>query len=248
MPFNINGLPYGLGNKIEELINLEAYCIRTNDTCNYYWNNEDLRFSYPILVSFKNVAIQSEKRHSNAFTYYLGDSKRGSFTTREEKLLAIKNMNINMDLPLLTKEAYTSVHIRRGDRIRTSHIYCDYMSLNMSNTLVDVTAKLINLEKPKNIFVCSDDNEVKYSFISKLDKNISIIAPIKMGRYPLVYEEWYALAYSSKIYMCSKLSSFAAIASLVNDIPLVSFFDEKESTLCRCSTRVEYPFRKKVCS
>ena len=33
LSFNINGFPYGLGNKIEELLNLEAYCIRTGKKC-----------------------------------------------------------------------------------------------------------------------------------------------------------------------------------------------------------------------
>ena len=38
--FNSSGRPDGLGNRIEELIFLEAYCIKNNCKCNYYWQNK----------------------------------------------------------------------------------------------------------------------------------------------------------------------------------------------------------------
>ena len=53
------GRPDGLGNKITELILLEAYAIEKNINVKYYWNNSKYRKDrkYPILLKGKNVEI-----------------------------------------------------------------------------------------------------------------------------------------------------------------------------------------------
>ena len=238
LSFNINGFPYGLGNKIEELLNLEAYCIRTGKKCNYYWNNEDDKRSYPILVGFKNINIQSEHRFEDAIVLpgylWLGPV----FASRQEMLQAVKNMDIKFTFnkPI---DSYVGVHIRRTDRIQDVVTYCDYMDKDCADLLFMRTVGLLNREKPKNLFVCSDDDKYKNIFIKLLDSNINIIRTNTMDC-PQVYQDWYTLANSDKIIMCSKMSSFAAIASLVKDIPLVSFFNEKDTTLIRCGTKVCY--------
>jgi len=239
--FNVNGLPYGLGNKIEELVNLEAYCIRTRSVCRYYWNNEDPSFTYPALVKFKRIILSN---------YRLQDERPKGFfdldpvfTTREEKLRAIKNIKILVDFKK-KDVSYTGVHIRRGDRIKKeingTENDIDYMDVTLADSLLERTAKALNADPPKNVFICSDDEDSKRNFIGMLHSRITIIdSPIDTpDDCPLVYKEFLALANSDKIYMCSKLSTFSAIASLINDIPLMSFFSERESTLIRCGADV----------
>jgi len=226
----INGQPYGLGNKIEELLNLEVYCINNNTQGFYYWNNVQER-SYPILVNFKHITIQSESPYKDASTLpcFLDNP---ILPTRQEILMAVKNMCIKLQVSK-TAEPYLGIHIRRTDRIQNSPLNADYMDANTANSLLERTARFINYECPKNLFICSDDERAKEELISKIKKPINIINPLGKNDYPLAYQDWYALANAYKIIMCSKLSSFSATASLVNNIPLVSFFAEEETSLVR---------------
>ena len=50
------GRPDGIGNRIEQLINIQEYCIENNSQCNYIWNNSNFR-NYLPLISFDNIEI-----------------------------------------------------------------------------------------------------------------------------------------------------------------------------------------------
>ena len=59
-----SGRPDGIGNRIEELINIQEYCIENNLQCNYIWNNSKFR-NYLPLISFDNIELVNNKNNDN---------------------------------------------------------------------------------------------------------------------------------------------------------------------------------------
>ena len=51
--FHFIGRPDGLGNRIEELINIQEFCETNNKKCVYIWNNSQAR-KYDIFIHFDN--------------------------------------------------------------------------------------------------------------------------------------------------------------------------------------------------
>ena len=224
----INGRPDGIGNRLEELLRIEYHCILNNLTCCYYWDNSgnDNR-RYPILFECINVTIQDKNKYPANMI-----NEIGWMNNRDQMIIAAKN--VKLIKPLDTdKYEYTGVHIRAGDRIRSKVDHFDFMDINLFNRIFKFTIKQINLEKPKYLFICSDNEKYKNRMISKLDKDISVVDPLITKSALQVYDDFYALSKSNKIYMCSKFSSFAITASILNDIPVISFFDENDSNLKR---------------
>ena len=63
---NFNGRQDGLGNRIEQLINIEAYCILNDVSSNYYWNNDNVPCrSYDIKLKCNNIIIQDKHIYEN---------------------------------------------------------------------------------------------------------------------------------------------------------------------------------------
>ena len=54
--FYFLGRPDGLGNRIEQLINIQEFCIKNNMKCIYVWNNSGYR-KYDINITFENIEI-----------------------------------------------------------------------------------------------------------------------------------------------------------------------------------------------
>ena len=52
-----------LVNRIEQLIFLEAYCIKNNCKINYYWENKYTFRTYKNLFICKNIIIQDKIKH-----------------------------------------------------------------------------------------------------------------------------------------------------------------------------------------
>jgi len=229
----VNGRYDGIGNRLEELLRIEHHCISNNLMCFYYWDNsgnDDRR--YPILFKSVNIRIQDKVKYP---INMIGDI--GWMTSREQMIVAAKNVRLIKPLELVN-HAYIGVHIRTGDRIRHPVPHNDFMDVRMFREIFEFTIKQINLEKPEYIFICSDAKDYRDEMISRLDSDINVIDPL-VTKYPLqVYNDFYALSNATKIYMCSKFSSFAITASILTNIPIVSFFEEGESNLIRYHANV----------
>ncbi|RPH51039.1 MAG: hypothetical protein EHM85_08185 [Desulfobacteraceae bacterium] len=224
----INGRPDGIGNRLEELLRIEYHCILNKLTCCYYWdNNGSYNRRYPILFECINVTIQDKNKYPVNMI-----NEVGWMSNRDQMIVAVKNVKLIKPLDTDNCE-YTGVHIRTGDRIRNPVPHADFMDINLFNRIFKFTVKQINLEKPKYLFICSDNEKYKNRMISKLDKDIKVVDPLISKSGLQVYDDFYALSQSNKIYMCSKFSSFAITASILNNIPVVSFFDENDSNLIR---------------
>ncbi len=111
---NFKGRPDGLGNRIEELINLECYCIRNNVYCNYYWNNIYNHRAYNNLLKCKNIFINTSKANNINF-----DNKNLKLVFGEydhnQMITASKNITYNKDIN--TDVSYISIHIRSTDKL-----------------------------------------------------------------------------------------------------------------------------------
>lgn len=228
-----NGRPDGLGNRIEELINLECYCIQNDVSCNYYWNNKYNGRSYKNLLNCKNILIQNNNSHAHVNI----KCNFGKFNNNE-MINASKNINyfknINNDL------SYISVHIRSTDRCNNSG-HKDFFTYNF---FVDKFKKTLNylnnMTDEMNIFIASDDNKYKKYLINNLNKNYHIVDPFLNIIDDPVYKDFFSLVHSKKIIMVPKFSSFAACASLLGNNILVSHCHENETSLYRYKCNIEY--------
>jgi len=231
---NFNGRPDGLGNRIEELINLECYCMKHNISCNYYWNNKYNFRSYDALLVCKNIKIQNETPHDNQdkdpiCKFHKYDS--------QEMINASKNIqyikNISTDI------SYISIHIRSTDKLNNrckDEFSYDLLIKNLNKTL----AYLNDIKTEQYIFIASDDDKYKNYLISNLNKNFKIIDPFSNLINNPVYKDYFSLVNSKKIIMVPKFSSFAATASLLGNTILVSHFAENETSLYRYKCNLEY--------
>jgi phage-related protein len=52
-----SGRPDGLGNRIEEIMHLEAFCYREGGRCRYIWTNEHRSRTYQNLLKTDRVEI-----------------------------------------------------------------------------------------------------------------------------------------------------------------------------------------------
>ena len=110
----------------------------------------------------------------------------------------------------------------------------DYMTEALAEEIFFKTLCAVNEELPLNLFVSSDDRAYKQKFINGLNNKINVITcDDDVDPSLKIYQDFLILANSDHIYMCSKYSSFAAIASLINNIPLCTFYKPEESTLVR---------------
>jgi len=228
-----NGRYDGIGNRLEELLHLEYYCMSKGLTCSYYWDNSgNMDRRYPIFFECEHIDIQDRIKYPDNTI-----SRIIYITNRDQMTSAVKNIRFLKSLEINGYE-YTGVHIRTGDRIQYPVPHGDFMDVRLFRKIFNFTINQINLERPESLFICSDNEDYRNKMISRLDKDIKVIDPLNT-KHPLqVYNDFYALSNANKIYMCSKFSSFAITASMLNDIPIISFFEEDESNLMRYHANV----------
>ena len=227
-----NGRPDGLGNRIEELINIESYCIQHDVSCNYYWNNIYNFRSYPILLNCKNIIIQDKEKHTNV-------NLKLTFGEFENNQMSNASKNINYYEQINTDISYISIHIRSTDKLNNrgkDEFTYEYFIDKFNNTIY----YLNNILNETNIYIASDDIKYKNNLINKLNKNFKLVDPfINTIRDP-IYRDYFSLVNSTKIIMIPKFSSFAASASLLGNNILLSHCDEKETSLYRYKCNIQY--------
>lgn len=234
-----NGRPDGLGNRIEELINLECYCIQNDISCNYYWNNKYNFRNYNNLLISDNIVIQNVNQHAISSEDFKDKFIYNKFLlySREDHINASKN--INYFTPLETDLSYISIHIRSTDKLnnrgKDEFTYAFFIeklqkSINYLNNMVE----------EMNIFIASDDDKCKKYLINNLNNNYHIVDPFTNIIDDPIYKDYFSLVHSKKIIMVPKFSSFAATASLLGNNILVSHCDENETSLYRYRCNIEY--------
>mgnify|MGYP003671429049 CR=1 FL=1 len=226
--FNYLGRPDGIGNRIEEIINVNAYCHKNDMAANYVWINKHINRKYEVLISSENLNITRETIENVEYKTIADLPKISEAITQQEVLNAAQNIKPIFEIFFEDSKKPIGVHIRGTDRIRNNNHphfmknkgeLFDYMSKTIS---------LLNEKKPENVYVCTDDKKYYSEFIKKLDSSINVVTPICENEIPLEYKDFFALSQCEEIYMCSKFSTFALTASLIGNVPLVSFFFDEE--------------------
>ena len=229
---NFNGRPDGLGNRIEELINLECYCIKNDISCNYFWNNKYNFRSYNNLLNCKNILIQDTHFHDNInIKCNFGEYNNIEMINAAKNIEYFENINTNL--------SYISIHIRSTDKLNNrgkDEFTFDFFIDKLKKTLY----YLNNMTEEINIFIASDDDKYKKNMIDNLNNNYKIVDPFLNIIDDPIYKDYFSLVYSKKIIMVPKFSSFAASASLLGNNILVSHCDENETSLYRYRCNIEY--------
>lgn len=230
MEVNYNGRPDGLGNRIEELIFLEAYCNKNKCKCNYYWNNLYVNRTYNVYLKCKNITIQQTKIHDKS------ENVLHREYSIEEIRHACQNIDFIFDLPWINF-TYHSVHIRSTDKLNNRG-----KDEFTKSTLLDSINKCINIintsKDDNNYIIVADDDNMKEEFIKNLDSKVNVINVPYDNVYPKEYVDLYILSKSDLIYMVPKFSSFSTTASLLGSTKLYSFFDENETSLYRYKANI----------
>lgn len=228
--FNFSGRPDGLGNRIEQIIMLEGVCSKKNISGNYIWNNTYAYRSYDILLSAKNIKISYEPVDGLPFKWDENPEEQSFFSEyldQRDILEAAKNVNPHFNVFFNCTEKPVGIHIRGTDRIGSDHHHFmrDYKEFN---AYISKTIERVNLLNPKYVYVCSENDQYRTIFINNLDKSIKIVNPVCETTIPEEYIDFFALSKCQSIHMCSKFSSFSITASLIGNIPLISYvYDER---------------------
>lgn len=237
----MNGRPDGLGNRIEELIHIEYFCEKHNETCNYYWNNIDAPIArkYNIFLRCKNVIVQSEKKHDKSICVSKADvfNEDNDIKTRDILVKVSKNITFTFDYKIPNIE-YVAVHIRSTDKLLNRG--CHEFTKDLLLQRIDLIAKYINESNIEYIVICYDDRRYENLLKSKLKPHINILSnPFVDCINDPVYQDYITLMNAVKVIMCPKYSSFSATASLLGNNVICSFYEDTDSFNTRYKCDIE---------
>jgi hypothetical protein len=229
-----SGRPDGLGNRLEEIILLEAFCLKENiENIYYIWNNKYCNRKYPILFSANNILlIECANNQQSVMLPKATDFSQKEFISAANKITPKFNIGFENNIKPI------GIHIRGTDRIgkKSLHFMKDEKEFNL---FLSKTIEIINSINPDYLFICADEITIKNKFIEYLNSEIKIIHPVCSDSVPQEYIDLFALSLCSKIYMVSKFSTFSIIASLINNIPIVSYTYDEEIKM-RYKANFEY--------
>ena len=221
------GRPHGLGNRLEEIVKLEAYASKYNYLVDYYWNNsiEDFMWNNHIVranfdVNFRCKLINIIENKKNKDIFELDKIN----LLQKDILNAGKNIQPLFNIKFKNNIKPIGIHIRGTDRINEGK---HNMSLDYFNKLFIKIINIVNENNYEYIFICSENNYYKEELKKNLNKNIKIIEPIieNIDKNNDIID-LFSLSLCSKIYLCSKFSSYSIIASLIGNIPITCNYDE----------------------
>ena len=229
-----NGRLDGLGNRIEQLIHLEAYCAKHGVKGVYYWRQhaacQDRK--YPILVACENITIEDEA-NSRPNTVEIDVSKNEwSKQAFQEAAKRIRYVE-----PLESQDPYIAVHIRSTDKLYNRGK--DEFSFDFFKEKFNRTVAMLNTIQTKvKLTITSDDPRYKKLLIDNLNPHFQIVEPFKSEIGHDVYRDFFALVHATQIIMVPKFSSFSACASLIGGNTLLSHCDEHDTNLYRYKCNV----------
>jgi hypothetical protein len=220
MDINFSGRPDGLGNRVEEIILLDAICTKEIITANYVWNNQVAHRSYDILLTSENVNLNKKGISNTPFKMFKDLSSVNP--NQHEILKSAKNIKPTFDIHFENDVKPVGIHMRGTDRIKNNNHPHFMRDEKEFFEYISKVITLINQKKPKYIYICSDEEDYKSHFINNLGQGITVIHPIAKKNIPKEYIDFFALSLCQEVYMCSKFSSFVITASMIGNIPLIS--------------------------
>jgi hypothetical protein len=226
----------GLGNRIEEIICLEAFFVNSNVSSYYIWNNQHSFRRYPILLKSKSLVITEQLEVKKGLT--LMPSFSWGNLKKEDILKAARNIKPSFDINFPNEIKPIGIHIRGTDRIGKDHPHFMKNKKELYKYL-NSTAYYINKSGEKDIFICSEDSSLKKRFLEQLKKDIKVIEPVVSKDIPSEYLDFFSLSKCKEIYMTTKFSTFSIGASLIGNIPIHSFYYD-EKVLIRYKANFEY--------
>jgi hypothetical protein len=228
---NFNGRSDGIGNRIEQLIYLNNFCKKHNKICNYYWNNTNARKDrkYDISINFSNMVIQDKKKHNRRF--------RHPKLYKYRKNLEVNDYNFKFGIPDIESETFFAIHIRSTDRI-SKKMNGDFIDKQTFKKCLEKSIYLANKSSGKNIYICGDSNKYIEYITSKIKNKNILKCETKIDNVSNEWIDFYYLTKAYKIIMCSRYSSFSSTASILGNSKLISFFDERDTSLNRLKANV----------
>lgn len=229
----INGRPDGLGNRIEELIIIEAYCIKYKTKAEYYWNNVYKHRMYPILLKCTNIHIQDKYNYSVNDSLCINEMRND--LVKDELFAGAKNIDFHYTLPYV--ESYTAIHIRSTDKLLNRGR--DEFSNEVFEDKFNKTLSIINSQSNLRLVICSDDPKYKKQFLDSLNEKHTVIDLYNDIDIDPVYKDYMKLVNAKSIYMVPKFSSYAATASILGNNILYSHFNEEDTALYRYKCNIQ---------
>lgn len=238
--FNFSGRPDGIGNRIEEIITLQAISEKTNLAINYVWRNELQHRNYDILFTSNSPNVSVAKKEDINIPHVTSSEFKNVKLSQHEILESARKIIPSFNLIFETNIKPVGIHIRGTDRINDNNHPHFMRNQKEFLSYLSNTIALINKECPQYVFVCSDNENYRNQLVINLNRNISVVEPVCDKNIPSEYSDFFALTKCDRVYMCSKFSSFAITAALIGNIPIVSFhFDQEVAVRYKALFRYE---------
>jgi len=225
-----SGRPDGIGNRIEQLINIQEFCIENNLHCNYSWNNSNFR-NYLPLISFDNIEIVNTKNSNN-----IKNSSNIKFNRTKDFRIRYKfDFNINFNI-----KYDTIIHVRATDRLNSNIKNEDYSNITELNIFIEKIINYVNNNTEINTYtIISDDNRYIDNIKNRINKQF-----ITLSYDYNIPNEWLDYYYLTKpeknIIMCCKFSSYSITAAVLANKPLLCFKQSLKSNLPRYKANVQF--------
>lgn len=242
--FNFVGRPDGIGNRLEQLIKLNAYADKNKIKVNYIWKNKHKNRSYDIMLRTTGGLINIATTPQPGVPF-LTSRDIILDISREELIQYAGKIIPNFKITFEKNIKPLGVHLRGTDRIKNNKNPNFMKNKREFLAFLWNTIELVNKRKPKYLFVCSDDQKMRNFFIKNLSPAINIVMPVSDENIPLEYIDFFALSQCEEIIMCSRFSSFSALASLIGNLPLTVFYLHPETKnrfklVCHNTDKIHY--------
>jgi hypothetical protein len=221
--FYFLGRSCGLGNRIEQLINIQEYCVKNNMKCIYIWSNTSWR-KYNINITFENIEIRysiSSEEQKLLKKWCFGRSF--GYIVKYKFNFTINN-NIKYDIV---------IHIRGTDRLQNKPRSNDFFTIAMFESYINKTIDYVNNDKSISTFtIVSDDDKCINKVKTKIKKQF-----VDLSYNYNISKDWLDFYYLTKpekyIIMCSQFSSFSLTASILGNKKIAVFKNSLKSNLPR---------------
>lgn len=233
MTVTFYGCPAGLGNRFEELALLSKFALQNEITIDYYWNNS-FELKYKPIFKAKNINIKEVSNLKKWPTKEFESSRYWREYISKEDIEFNNNITIKNNYPT-PQEKYISIHVRGTDRIKNkgTNFHPAFQTIED----VDYCLKEIHRELKKNsnnlkIAIFSEDTLM----INKLKKELAefdILSLPRIKNLEKIYEDFYYIANSEKLILCSKFSTFSLSAAMIKNIGVLKFFNYEDPSLKR---------------
>lgn len=237
LEFQYLGRPDGLGNRLEEIVFLEAMCEVLDCKAFYIWQNRHKNRSYPILFTTERVSVIEKAKEAVPFKLHKDFTIKLS---KKQILFSAKKIKPNFKLNFSNNLRPVGVHIRATDRVGKSDPYFMKDESELKNYLSEVITR-INHSSAKHVFLCSESDRCKEVFSKYLNKDIELLEPIATPNIPSEYIDLFSLSLCKEIWMASKFSTFSILASMIGNITIKSFnYIEDKDSHSRYAALFEY--------